>query len=179
MEIRTCPKCKEPRRLKQFSLIDYETGERRENCRFCNYSGFTAAERHKILREAYRHYPEFKQYVADTGRDVITYAVPKEEGSSEYVPVTISFTDLTEALKKRNDGLRAEGTVLSARKEQAFIFNVIQDMLQRDVAEIMGITTVSVGQYVDQAMLQLCEYYFAEDIQEDTEDTSKVAGAVE
>jgi hypothetical protein len=28
----------------------------------------------------------------------------------------------------------------------------------------MGITTVSVGQYVEQAMLQLAERYFAEDL---------------
>jgi hypothetical protein len=32
------------------------------------------------------------------------------------------------------------------------------------VAEIMEITTVSVGQYVEQAMLQLSEEYFAEGI---------------
>lgn len=158
-----CEKCNQMRRKTQFSLIDYDEQTRNPTCRVCNHEGLTADERHKILREAYRHYLEFQQYVTDTGKDIITYAVPKEKGSDEYVKVSISFVDLAEALKVYNDGLRAEGTVLSKRKEEAFAYNVIEDMLQRDVAEIMGITTVSVGQYVEQAMLQLCDYYFAED----------------
>jgi DNA-directed RNA polymerase specialized sigma24 family protein len=78
------------------------------------------------------------------------------------VLVSVSFTDLERALKSYNDEMRREGTVLSKRKEQAFYLNVIRDMLQRDVAEIMGITTVSVGQYVEQGMMQLCDYYFGE-----------------
>ena len=36
------------------------------------------------------------------------------------------------------------------------------DKRQEDVAEQMNITTVSVGQYVKQACLQLSEYYFAD-----------------
>jgi len=62
---------------------------------------------------------------------------------------------------------------LSVRKEQAFLLNVILDQRQEDVAEQMGITTVSVGQYVKQACLQLSEYYFGDMSSEDikTEDT--------
>jgi DNA-directed RNA polymerase specialized sigma24 family protein len=65
--------------------------------------------------------------------------------------VTISFWDLQGGLQK-----------LSPRKREAVFYNVILDKKQKDVAEIMGITTVSVGQYVDQAMLQLSEDYFAQ-----------------
>ncbi len=50
-------------------------------------------------------------------------------------------------------------------------------MLQREAADIMGITTVSVGQYVNQAMRQLAEWYFADEERrrELEEDTSKDA----
>lgn len=129
----------------------------------CNYDGHTALDKHKILREAYRNYLTFQQYVTDTSRDIIEYAVPEAPGSDKYVPIQISFTDLQRALKQYSDGVEAEGTVLSKRKEEAFHLNVLRDMLQRDVAELMGITTVSVGQYVEQAMIQLCDYYFDED----------------
>lgn len=123
----------------------------------------TADQRHLILREAYRNYLTFEQYVTDTGRDVIEYAIPVSKESDEWVPVAISFTDLQRALRALGAGeLKADGTVLSKRKEQAFYLNVIRDMKQKEVAELMKITTVSVGQYVDQAMLQLAEYYFGE-----------------
>jgi DNA-directed RNA polymerase specialized sigma24 family protein len=122
----------------------------------------TADQRHLILREAYRNYLTFEQYVTDTGKDVIEYAIPVSKESDEWVPIAISFTDLQRALKVFNNELRQEGTVLSKRKEQAFYLNVIRDMKQKEVAELMKITTVSVGQYVDQGMLQLAEYYFGE-----------------
>lgn len=168
-----CPECGQRRKITQFSLIrriENRLGNvkyiRQEVCRFCNYDGLTATELHKILREAYRNYLTWKDLLTYEQQreplDVITYNVPKEPGSTEYVPVTISFHDLERALKSFNDEMRQEGTVLSKRKEQAFYLNVIRDMLQRDVAEIMGITTVSVGQYVEQGMMQLCDYYFGE-----------------
>jgi DNA-directed RNA polymerase specialized sigma subunit len=140
-------------------------------CRLCNYDGLTAEEQHLIIREAYRNYLTFQEFVANNpdSNDVIEYAVPKSDDSDEYVTISISFTDLQRALKRYRDGLRAEGTVLSKRKEQAFYLNVIRDMKQKDVAKLMDITTVSVGQYVDQGMLQLCDYYFAE--QQDTQQT--------
>jgi DNA-directed RNA polymerase specialized sigma24 family protein len=89
--------------------------------------------------------------VKDTGKESIAYSIPSGLGDDTYVPVTISFIDLERALNT---------VVLSKRKEQAFYLHIIEDMLQREVAEIMDITTVSVGQYVDQAMQQLAEVYF-------------------
>lgn len=170
MQTKTCKKCRETRRETEFSLIElveYTDGtfakKRKDVCHHCAYDGFTADERHKIIREAFRNYLTFETYVSNTGQDTIEYVVPKEDGSDEWVPITISFLDLERALNRYNNGLRDEGTVLSKRKEEAFYLNVIRDMKQKEVAEIMGITTVSVGQYVEQGMLQLCDYYFAED----------------
>jgi DNA-directed RNA polymerase specialized sigma24 family protein len=116
--------------------------------------------RHRILREVYRHYMEFKQYVSDTGQHVIEhgYFIYDEDTGTEIVGkrnVTISFWDLHRGLKD-----------LSPRKREAVFYNVILDWKQRDVAKQMGITTVSVGQYVEQAMLQLSEEYFAEELME-------------
>lgn len=112
---------------------------------------------HRILREIYRHYIEYKEWVSSNGKSVIEhgYFVYNEDGSiRERVMVTISFWDLHGALDK-----------LSKRKREAVFYNVILDWKQRDVAEKMGITTVSVGQYVEQAMLQLSEKYFADELQ--------------
>lgn len=101
---------------------------------------------HRVLREVYRHYYEFQDYVAQTGNHVI-----------EHGGVSISFYDLRDGLKSQDDG-----GVLSDRKRQAVMLNVIADMKQRDVAEKMGITTVSVGQYVETAMELLSKTYFTD-----------------
>lgn len=115
-----------------------------------------AIPRHRILREIYRHYIEYKQLVTSTGEFVIDHGYFVYEDDEETIKgreiVTISFWDLHNNLNK-----------LSKRKREAVFYNVILDLKQRDVAEIMGITTVSVGQYVEQAMLQLAENYFAEE----------------
>ena len=111
---------------------------------------------HRILREVYRHYTEYRQWVSDTGSSVIEhgYFIYNEDGTiKDRIMVTISFWDLHDALNK-----------LSKRKREAVFYNVILDWKQRDVATRMGITTVSVGQYVEQAMLQLSERYFAEEL---------------
>lgn len=100
---------------------------------------------HRILREVFRHYYEFEAFVASTGKHVI------DRGD-----ISISFYDLKDGLKPAS-----EGGPLSERKRQAVMLNVVRDMKQRDVAEIMGITTVSVGQYVEASMLQLAELYFS------------------
>lgn len=121
--------------------------------------------KHRVLREVYRHYLEFRQYVSDTGNHVIEhgYFIYNEDGSiKDKIAVTISFWDLFSGLKD-----------LSPRKREAVWYNVILDQKQRDVAKKMNITTVSVGQYVEQAMLQLSERYFAapgDDGQEPTDD---------
>lgn len=115
---------------------------------------------HRVLREVYRHYNEFESLFRATGTHVIDYAYyvyDKDlETVKERVEISISLFDLREGLKSQDDG-----GVLSSRKLQAVMLNVIGDMKQRDVADIMGITTVSVGQYVEQAMIQLADKYFA------------------
>lgn len=106
---------------------------------------------YRRLREALRHYTEFKAYVAATGQHVI-----------EHKGIEISFYDLQKGIKE-----------LSPRKMEALYYNVIMDMKQKDVADIMGITTVSVGQYVDGAVQQLAKRYFAERVEETTQDVEK------
>lgn len=114
----------------------------------------TQIPHHRILRDVYRHYLEFQDLVSSTGQHVINhgYFVHDDDGEIiEKVPVSISFWDLHYGLKE-----------LSPRKREAVFYNVILDWKQRDVAAQMGITTVSVGQYVEQAMIQLAVRYFAE-----------------
>lgn len=60
------------------------------------------------------------------------------------VTVLLSFWDLHRGL-----------TELAPRKREALYWNVIEDHKQKDVAKKMGITTVTVGQYVEHAMRQL------------------------
>lgn len=120
----------------------------------------TKFQPHRILREVYRHYYEFEAYVSASGHHVIDHAVRiyDDEGIEvDRVPISISFYDLRDGLRPQS-----EGGVLSDRKLQAVMLNVIRDMKQRDVAEAMGITTVSVGQYVEHAMEQLAKTYFPE-----------------
>jgi len=132
-------------------------------------------QRHKILREAYRHLDEFEALATQSNPDpasgkygktgrVINAQNPGLKDIIEYKGITLSLFDLKEALKK---------TPLAPRKREAFYFNVLKDMKQRDVAERMGITTVSVGQYVEQAILQISKVYFKDEdselgIDEDT-----------
>lgn len=115
---------------------------------------------HRILREIYRHYTELGAWVAANGCDKLiehSYPMFDEEGNEVgKKDITISFWDLHGSLKK-----------LSERKREAVYLNVILDWKQKDVAEKMGITTVSVGQYVEQAMQQLAKTYFEESESED------------
>lgn len=99
--------------------------------------------KHLIIREVFRHYTDFYDYYKRTGQHTI-----------DHKGVTISFLDLHRVL---------ENTNLSDRKKEAFILNVLQDKRQKDVAEIMKITTVSVGQYVNAACRQLAEAYFTKE----------------
>lgn len=66
----------------------------------------------------------------------------------------LCFMDIKKSLNK-----------LSARKKEAIYYNVILDMKQKDVADVMGITTVSVGQYVESGFAQIAREYFAEENQ--------------
>lgn len=118
---------------------------------------------HRVLREVFRHYLEFRDLVSLPEHDgqggygnsdgVIEhgYDVLEEDGTKRKVMVTLSFWDLQNALAD-----------LSPRKREAVFYNVILDQKQKDVAAKMGITTVSVGQYVEHAMIQISEKYFAD-----------------
>jgi predicted DNA-binding protein (UPF0251 family) len=120
----------------------------------------TKFQPHRILREVYRHYYEFQALFSGNGTHTIDHVVriyDEDENVIERIPITISFFDLRDGLKPQS-----EGGVLSDRKLQAVMLNVIRDMKQRDVAEAMGITTVSVGQYVEHACEQLAKTYFPE-----------------
>jgi DNA-directed RNA polymerase specialized sigma24 family protein len=110
---------------------------------------------HRILREVLRHYIEYRDLVNSDGRlHVLEYGywVYNEDGTKKNKEnVTISFWDLHNGLKE-----------LAPRKREAIYYNVIRDMKQKDVAAIMGITTVSVGQYVEAGTIQLAKKYFPE-----------------
>lgn len=121
-------------------------------------------QKHRILRDVLKRYTEFRALVMTPEHDgrgshgnldgVLDhgYFVHEPDGSKRRVMVSLSFWDLQGMLKR-----------LSPRKRQAVFYNVILDWKQKDVAERMGITTVSVGQYVDQAMLQLSKDFWPED----------------
>lgn len=118
---------------------------------------------HRILREVLRHYMEFRELVGGYGLSQAgadgrkhclehSYWTYDEKGNRlEKKTIEISFWDLHTGLKE-----------LAPRKREAIYYNVIQDMKQKDVAKIMGITTVSVGQYVEAGCIQLAKRYFAE-----------------
>jgi DNA-directed RNA polymerase specialized sigma24 family protein len=97
-------------------------------------------EKHRVLREVIRHYPEFRALCSSTG-----------EWEIEHKGLRISFLDLQGCLRG-----------LSRRKREAVFYNVIMDMKQKDVAERMGITTGSVNQYVEQGMIQVAEQMWPE-----------------
>jgi len=108
---------------------------------------------HKVLREAIRHYLEFEEYVTNPDAADVENRIDGTHGNLTFKGVTINFYDLQGALK-----------MLSKRKKEAVFHHVIMDSKQKEVEKVMGITTVTVGQYVEQAMLQLCRNYF--DLQE-------------
>lgn len=106
--------------------------------------------KHRMLREVYRHYVEFKELVANGGNHVIEHSYYVDSGTEvTKSTVAISFWDLHRGLKD-----------LAPRKREAVYLNVILDQKQKEVAEQMGITTVSVGQYVEAAMKQLAKLHW-------------------
>jgi DNA-directed RNA polymerase specialized sigma24 family protein len=127
---------------------------------------------HRVLREIFRHYTEFRSYVAQGNSPILehTYLIPVPS-VPEQCPVNPRVSKEHEAVKLRCvhcDGEMKRVTVsfnfwdlhrglkdLAPRKREALFYNVIMDQKQKDVAKIMGITTVTVGQYVDHAFKQL------------------------
>jgi hypothetical protein len=121
--------------------------------------------RYLILREAYRNLSQFATLAKESipGPSIGTFAgLDKPINGQysglkdviEYKGITLSYFDLLFALKKTN---------LPPRKREAFYYNVILDMKQKDVAKIMNISPVSVGQYVLSAVKLIEEVYFSEE----------------
>lgn len=108
---------------------------------------------HRVLREVIRHYTEFHELVSNGGDHVLkhSYLVPADDGGTRKVSISISFWDLHRGINE-----------LAPRKREALFYNVILDQKQAEVAKRMGITTVSVGQYVDAACKQLAKQHFPE-----------------
>lgn len=108
---------------------------------------------HRILRDMLRHYTEFRELVNNGGDHVLehSYMVRDEDGTTRKETISVSFWDLHRGIKE-----------LAPRKREALFYNVIMDEKQKDVARRMGITTVSVGQYVEAATKQLAKYHFPE-----------------
>lgn len=95
----------------------------------------------KIIRELYRHYLDFKDYCAYRGKYYVNYG-----------PFSLNIVDLQEGVNE-----------LPQKQKEAFFYNVILDLRQEDVKKIMGITTVSVGQYVESACRKLAARYFTDE----------------
>lgn len=108
-------------------------------------------DKHLIIREAFRHYIDLYDYWKREGKPTITYK-----------GITISILDMKKILSEVD---------LSDRKAQAFYLNVLEDKKQKEVAEQMGITTVSVGQYVNAACRQYADLYMTAEEKEITDDT--------
>lgn len=156
--MKVCIECGVERRDTQFSFVKRqgeefsEDQQRQDICRVCNLGGLKGNELNKILKEVYRNYLLFREEHMRTGLDVITYDVESSPGSNEYQTVVISFSDLREGVSE-----------LAPRKKEAFYYHIICNMRQREVGKIMGCTTVTVGQYVDSAVMQLAKKYFPEE----------------
>jgi len=109
-------------------------------------------EKHRVLREVLRHYLEFRSYVSWTDNSSSAGSSGTDRWEIEHKGLRISFLDLRDCLAQ-----------LSVRKKEAVFWNVIMDKKQKDVAEIMGITTGSVNQYVEQGMLQIAQTLWPEE----------------
>ena len=96
---------------------------------------------HRILREVLRGYTVFEEYVTITGNYEITHQGYK-----------FNFLDLQGCLKS-----------LPQRQMEAVYWFIIQDERQKTVAARLGISTVTVGQYCDQAMRKITEELFPEE----------------
>lgn len=92
------------------------------------------------VREILRHYLEFESQFHETGSFDINCGV-----------LSINFLQLQGCLKS-----------LSPRKKQAIFYNVILDKKQKEAGDIMGISTVSIGQYVEVGCRAIAKDLFPE-----------------
>lgn len=101
---------------------------------------------HRLLREVLRGYNLFEEHCALTGRYEITF-----QGH------TFNFLDLQKCL---------EG--LTNRQMEAVYWFIIQDEKQKTVAERLGISTVTVGQYCEASCIQIARKLFPDHYSEET-----------
>src|ERR1700752_730432 len=95
---------------------------------------------HKVLRQILRNYLSYRDHLAyvDTAHDGIehSYVVNEEDDdgnpTKRKVTLTISFSYLQNCLRPQS-----KGGILSERKREALLYNVVFDWLQQDVAEKM------------------------------------------
>ncbi len=106
---------------------------------------------HRFLREILRHYLEFQDYVAQGHDHVIEHSYLVQEPGKPLRKVTMSFSfwDLHRGIKD-----------LPPRKKEALFYNIILDKKQKEVAELMGISTVSAGQYCDLGLKAIVEQFY-------------------
>lgn len=88
---------------------------------------------HRVLREVLRNYGVFESLCSQTGDYEISHR-----------GVSFNFLDLQGCLKK-----------LSKRQMEAVFFFVICDEKQKTVAERLGISTVTVGQYCESGLIRV------------------------
>lgn len=106
---------------------------------------------HRFLREILRHYLEFRDFVAQGNDHVIehSYLVRDPDGRLKKVTMSFSFWDLHRGISE-----------LPPRKKEALFYNIILDKKQKDVAEIMKISTVSAGQYCDLGLKAIVDQFY-------------------
>lgn len=123
-------------------------------------------ERHIILREAYRRISSLAALARESapapaegrigGTDKAINA--QESGLSDSIElndIELNYFDLMAALRSIRD-------TVPERKRQAFWLNVILDMKQKDVADKLQVSPVTVGQHVTSVCKALEEAYFAD-----------------
>lgn len=95
----------------------------------------------KILREALKHYSDFRELVAAEG---------ESKSVIEYRGYRICFFDLEQGIEK-----------LSKRQKEALFLHVIRDLSEKDTAQLMGFKKWStpVQQYTDRALEKLLKYH--------------------
>lgn len=95
---------------------------------------------HRLLREVLKHYTVFETQCAQSGN----YDIHRGN-------ITINFLDLKGCLKN-----------LSKRQKEAVYWFVIRDEKQKVVAARMGISTVTVGQYVESGLMKVAQVLWPE-----------------